>query len=212
MLLVAFPGADLGISGLFFDHGFFMADQSWTRILHASVTWFVVGSLIAVATAYAFNRMAGRKAVYLLLVLAFGGGFVVNGMLKDGFGRARPRDVAEFGGAGRFTPAFVLSSACDRNCSFSSGDSAGAFFALAFTFAGGRRRLATTAAAGYGVLVSAARIAAGAHFLSDTIVSFFVMLVVSDALHYRMFLFRPWTATAPPVFLPAPADGKPSMP
>jgi lipid A 4'-phosphatase len=214
LLLVEYPGLDLGVSRIFFDGGFYMADDGWTRLLHASVPWFVAGSLGAVVVAYVFNRLTGRrfcgidgrKVVYLFLVIAFGAGLVVNVMLKESFGRARPRDIAEFGGEGHFTPAYVISSNCTHNCSFSSGDGAGAFCSLAFVVGFTRRRAIATSAAGYGVLVSAARIAAGAHYLSDTVVSFFVMLIVSDALHYRLFLFSRESAPVPiPARLPAPA-------
>ena len=206
LLLVAFPGVDLRVSRLFYDDGFYMADQAWARLLHASVPWFVIGSLGLAAAAYALNRflgwnllgMEGKKLVYLLLVLAFGAGLVVNATFKSEFGRARPRDLVEFGGSARFTPAYVPSSNCSRNCSFSSGDGAGAFFALAFAATANRRRTFRAAAAGFGILVSASRIASGAHFLSDTVVSFFVMLVVSDALHFRMFLFEPVAALSLP--------------
>jgi lipid A 4'-phosphatase len=213
LLLVTFPGIDLGISGLFFDNGFYMAGQGWTKSLHASVPWFVGGTLGAVAIAYVLNRLTGRRlwAIdgkrfgYLLLVLALGAGLVVNVMLKDGFGRARPKNILEFGGAAEFTPAYVISSNCSRNCSFSSGDAAGAFFSLALFTAFGRRRAATSAAVGFGVLVSAARIASGSHFLSDTVVSFFVMLMFSDALYYRMYLFEPEKTGMAPALTPDPA-------
>jgi hypothetical protein len=35
-------------------------------------------------------------------------------------------------------------------------------------------------------LISVSRLASGAHFFSDIVVSFFVMLVVADALHHYM--------------------------
>ena len=223
LLLVAFPGIDIGLSKLFFDDDFYMADRGWTKLLHASVPWFICGSLAAVAAAYVLNRQTGRllwgidgkRIIYLLLVLALGAGLVVNAMLKDGFGRARPKDVLEFGGTAQFTPAFVISSNCSHNCSFSSGDAAGAFFSLALVTAFWRRkRVATSAAVGFGVLVSAARIASGSHFLSDTVVSFFVMLTLTDALYYRMYLFEPEAFVAEPALLPVPvalirAAGKP---
>lgn len=193
-LLVAFSGIDIRISGLFFDHGFYMASQGWASLLHDSVRGFIVLSTVAVAGIYVFNRLSkrnlfainGRKVAYLVLVLILGAGLIVNVALKDHFGRARPRDIAEFGGSEQFTPAFVISDACDRNCSFSSGDSAGAFFALAFVLMASRKRAITTAGVGFGVLVSASRIASGAHFFSDTVVSFFVMLMVADFLKYHM--------------------------
>lgn len=196
-LLVAFPGIDLRISGVFFDHGFYMASQVWARLLHDGVRAFIVLSMVTVVGIHVFNRLAkrklwdvdGRKVTYLFLVLILGAGLIVNVALKDQFGRARPRDIAEFGGSEQFTPAFVVSDACDHNCSFSSGDSAGAFFALAFVLMAGRRRAVSTAGVGFGVLVSASRIASGAHFFSDTVVSFFVMLIIADFLNH--FMLRP---------------------
>ena len=85
-----------------------------------------------------------------------------------------------------FTPAYVVSRECAKNCSFSSGDAAAGFFPLALVMAF-RRRLGYYLAAGaLGVVVSISRLAAGAHFFSDIVVSFFVMLIVSDVLFYYM--------------------------
>jgi lipid A 4'-phosphatase len=209
LLLAAFTGIDLGISRLFYDGGFYMADQPWTRWLHRSVRYFIVTVMVSVLAIYLFNRLSkrrllaidGRKVVYLFLVLILGAGLIVNVALKDHFGRARPRDIEEFGGSQHFTPAFVIADGCDRNCSFASGDSAGAFLSLALILAVGRNRKAATAGIGFGVLVSAARIASGAHFFSDTVVSFFVMLIVADALHYFLL------SRAPESVAPVPARG-----
>lgn len=212
LLFVVFPGLDHRVSALFYDDGFYMASQRWTDVLHGSVPWFVCTSVALLLSAYVFNRLLkrnlfgvdGRKVAYLLLVLTLGGGLIVNGILKDGFGRVRPRNIEEFGGTEQFTPAYVIGSGCDRNCSFSSGDVAGAFFSLAFILVFKRKRAITTAAVGYGVLVSAARIGSGAHFLSDTVTSFFVMLIVADALYYRMFLFNSAQVLLAPSIEPAP--------
>lgn len=201
-LLVAFSGIDIRISGLFYDGGFRLAGHGWTEWLHQGVGKFLYLSMFSVLGIYVLNRLTrrnlcgvdGRTVVYLFLVLIIGAGLIVNFSFKDHFGRARPRDIVEFGGTERFTPAFVISPACEHNCSFSSGDSAGAFLSLAFVLASRRQRAMAAAAVGYGVLVSVARIAAGAHFFSDAVVSFFVMLIVSDALHYFMFAPGPETA------------------
>ncbi len=197
LLLVALPAIDLGISRLFYDDGFYMADSGWTKFFHNSVSWFVYGALLVVGGAYAFNKIFrryacgidGRKAIYLVLVLGLGSGLIVNGVFKEGFGRARPKNVEAFGGMAKFTPAYYISSNCAHNCSFSSGDTSAAFFALAFIPIARRRRAVAAAAVAYGVVVSGARIASGSHFFSDTVVSFFVMLTIADALHYFMFRF-----------------------
>lgn len=196
LLLVAFPKIDLIVSALFFDNGFTLARQPWAKLLHEAVGVSIAVSMLAVVGIYAFNRLRkrnvcgidGRKTLYLFLVLILGAGLLVNTTLKDNFGRVRPRDVQEFGGSRQFTPAFVVTDGCVRNCSFSSGDAAGAFFFLAFTIAVSRRRAIAMAAVAFGVAVSFSRIATGAHFISDTVVSFFIMLLVSDVLYFYMFV------------------------
>lgn len=196
LLLLLFPRIDIGISGLFFDHGFYLEGQRWKTWFQDGVLYFLCLSMLSVFGVYVSNRLSkrnlcgidGRKALYLVAVLLLGAGLIVNAGLKDHFGRARPRDVAEFGGSKHFTPAFVISHECDSNCSFSSGDGAGAFFSLALALALSRKRAILLAAVAFGSVVSLYRIAAGAHFFSDCVVSFFVMLIVADCLYYYMIL------------------------
>jgi lipid A 4'-phosphatase len=196
LLFMVFPRIDLYVSRLFFEKGFYLQGSWWPTLVHESMGYFLGLSLAAVVGLYAFNKLAkrnlcgldGKRVVYVFLVLILGAGLIVNVVLKDNFGRARPRDVAEFGGAQIYTPPFVASSACDKNCSFSSGEAAGGFFALALAFALGRRRAAIAAALGFGAFVSFCRIATGAHFFSDTVVSFFVMLIAADVLYHYIVL------------------------
>ncbi len=205
LLLSQFPAVDLQISGIFFDHGFPLKKQWWPGWLHEGVTWFLWLSMASVVALYVVNTawkrnlcgVDGKKVCYLFLVLILGAGLIVNVVLKDHFGRARPRDVAEFGGSKLFTPAFVLSGECDNNCSFSSGDVAGACFSLALVMALSRRRSMLAAGVGFGAVVSFARVATGAHFFSDTVVSFFVMLIVADVLYHYIFLPEPQLEAAP---------------
>lgn len=153
----------------------------------------------------------GRVVGYLLLVLVLGAGVIVNFALKENFGRARPRNVTEFGGPQPFTPAFVVSNACPTNGSFSSGDAAGAFFAFALVFGLGRRRTMLWPAVAFGGLVSFARVASGAHFLSDVLVSFFVMWITADAMHF--YLLAPARAVVrPEAAAAAAAAGVPGLP
>jgi len=148
MFVTAFPGVDLAISSLFFDGRTFLRDQWWQRLLQQGLGYFLPISVGVVALIYACNRLwklniccvDARRVVYVVLVLAIGCGFIVNFGLKDHFHRARPRDVVEFGGTKLFSPAFQVSNQCRTNCSFSSGDAAGAFFSMALALALSRRR------------------------------------------------------------------------
>jgi lipid A 4'-phosphatase len=204
VLLVKFPAIDIEVSRLFFNQGFPWGNRWWQPLLRDSSIWFLCLSMLAVMGIYALNRWTkkqhwqvdGKKVVYLFLVLILGAGLIVNLALKNNFGRARPRDVAEFGGTKIFTPAFVPSKQCTENCSFSSGEGAAGFFALALALALSKRRRIFAVALGIGVVVSFGRVAAGAHFLSDVVVSFFVMLIVADVLHYYMVLPERYRAAA----------------
>jgi lipid A 4'-phosphatase len=196
LMLVAFPAIDLGTSAFFYLPGGFSSQSWWQTLMHEGMPWFLVITMASVVGMYLYNRICkksvcgldGRKVVYLFLVLIIGAGLIVNVILKDNFGRARPRDIAQFGGVHEFTAPFVMADACRKNCSFASGEGAGGFFALALASALTRRRAALAAALGFGMLVSLSRIASGAHFLSDTVVSFFVMLTLADVLYYFVVL------------------------
>src|SRR5215218_7082625 len=122
LLLAVFPTVDIHISRIFFQGTF--PDRWWQKLLHEYVGLFLTLSLLAILALYACNRLSkrnvccvdGRKVVYLFLVVILGAGLIVNVGLKDHFGRARPRDIEEFGGAKQFTAAFVVSHECARNC------------------------------------------------------------------------------------------------
>ncbi len=205
VLLVSFPSLDLKVSQLFYgDSGFFLADQWWSKLLHACVGRLIGFTMGLVVILCVFNKFSRRnvcgvdikKVIFLSAVLILGAGLIVNVLFKNNFGRARPRNVMEFGGSQRFTPAFVIADECATNCSFSSGDGAGAFFALALAAAFRRKRAPLLAALVFGGLVSFARIASGAHFLSDTVVSFFVMSITTDVMYFYLL--------SPPQCLPRP--------
>lgn len=212
--LMAFPRIDLYISGLFFRNGFHLREQWWTGLMHESLGYLLCLATATVLGLYVYNKMRkrnlcevdGKRVVYLLLVLIVGAGAIVNVALKDNLGRARPRDITEFGGSKLYTPPFVVSRECDKNCSFSSGEAAGGFFTLALALALSKRRRVFLSALGFGAFVSFCRVASGAHFFSDTVVSFFVMLIVADVLFYYLVAERAPVAEIQPFTHPRPVE------
>jgi len=132
-----------------------------------------VTALILLVSGFFIRKVAScrRKAVFVLLLLALGPGLVVNVLLKDQLGRARPREVIEFGGKHEFTQFWRLGSA-SANSSFPSGHAAIAFFMIApwFVLRDNKRAIATgflIFGLSFGLLVGIARILQGAHFVSD---------------------------------------------
>ena len=61
VLLAAFSDVDIRISRLFFENGFYLANQGWTRLMHDAVRYFILVSMISVVGIYVFNRLSKRS-------------------------------------------------------------------------------------------------------------------------------------------------------
>lgn len=135
-----------------------------------------------------------RPALFLVLVAVIGPGLVVNVVLKDHYGRPRPREVVELGGQERFLPVWVKGD--DRQAkSFPCGHcSMGFYLGVPWLVLRRRRRALGLAflAAGLaaGGMLGAARMMAGGHFLSDVIWAAGIVWLVAIALHRVMDLDR----------------------
>jgi membrane-associated PAP2 superfamily phosphatase len=125
-----------------------------------------------------------RATLFVLATFALGPGLIVNGVLKENWGRARPRALLEFGGDAAFSPAWWISDQCARNCSFVSGEAAGAFglVALVFLVPKEQRPAMSVFTLSFAAIVSLTRIAVGAHFLSDVLIAWLITLSVMIAL------------------------------
>ena len=190
------PGVDLFVSGLFYDpqHGFVLATWPPLRALQGSVRWVTWAILVIAAVAAVWLRLTRRPIwrfdrnalLFLVAALAIGPGILVNTVLKDHWGRARPYQTETFGGSQQFTPAPLPADQCSRNCSFVSGHAATGFVLVAFAFlmpAGRLRNVVLGAAIGFGALVGLARIASGHHFLSDVVDAGLLVIGTTWLLH-----------------------------
>jgi lipid A 4'-phosphatase len=204
LLLTALPQVDLWFSGLFYraGSGFFLANAAPVRLLFASagfIAWALGLFTVAAAARHYFGQRTllgcdARAAIYLALALALGPGLLVNGILKEHWGRARPSQIIEFGGDKQFTPALVPARQCERNCSFTSGHAALGFSLVAVAFLvpdRRRRRLAVATAIAAGSLFGLGRIVQGGHFLSDVVLSGILVIATSWLLH-RAIMVAEW--------------------
>jgi lipid A 4'-phosphatase len=134
--------------------------------------------------------VSGRAVVFLIATLALAPGLMVNALLKDHWGRPRPIDVVQFGGDQQFMAWWDPRGACPDNCSFVSGDVAGAFWTIAPAALAPPqwRALAYGGALALGTGMAVIRVMAGGHFVSDTIfagVFTFLIIWVVHGLIYR---------------------------
>jgi lipid A 4'-phosphatase len=197
---IRFAGIDLWFSGLFWSgtEGWYLGASWWAMLMYRLIPLLVYFVAIAIPIVAIVNLVRrrplgpfhGRALLYIFAAVAIGPGLVVNVVLKDNWGRARPRDVVEFAGAQTFTPAFVISDQCPKNCSFVAGHPSMAFALMAIVLVAARRRrtVLVTGTVVLGVLVGFGRVVQGGHFLSDVVFSGIFTVAIVAGL-YR--LFRP---------------------
>jgi len=134
--------------------------------------------------------VSGRAIVFLIATMALGPGLLVNVALKDHWGRPRPIDVTEFRGDQHFRAWWDPRGDCPNNCSFVSGDVAGAYWTIAPAALAPPqwRVLAYGAALTLGTAMAAMRVMAGAHFVTDVVfagVFTFLIIWLAHGLIYR---------------------------
>ncbi|WP_380056889.1 phosphatase PAP2 family protein [Falsihalocynthiibacter sp. SS001] len=199
MTFATVPALDLWVSELFFDPargGFWLAQNSvaWTirRVLMNAMILFPIVALAFLLLNLWKRNLAGvtpRVWGRIVLLFVLGPGILVNAILKNHWGRARPAYVEEFGGTSTFTPPFQITDQCLRNCSFVSGEGAGAvaaaigIFALTATMKNQERaKRWRIFAVCFAIVGSSMRVAMGRHFISDTIFSALFILLLAYAI------------------------------
>ena len=217
-VFLARPEIDLAVARLFHapETGFVGQRLGWVRALRQGfvVLYF---STIALCLAGLALIWRGRRHwlglgkiqwLYLAACLAAGPGLIANLVFKDHWGRARPSQITEFGGARAFSPPLVPANQCPRNCSFVSGEAASTyvtFYAAATLVPQWSVALAALGTAG-GVATGLVRMSQGAHFLSDIVFAGVFMALTVLAL--RALMLRGRLSSGPP----APRQEAPDPP
>ena len=214
LLFYFIPELDLGVARLFYlgDGKFSFSEIENLVFIHQNINFvlwagmaaiFVVG-LSRLALKYATWPQVWRQWLMTILAAIIGPGLIANVLFKDVWGRARPLQIFEFGGALKFTHPLIISDQCSSNCAFVGGDAALGFwlFIFAFMTVSSRQVKGTPTPAKVGGLshehfwryvllglavivgtgVGLIRIGQGAHFLSDIVFAGWFMLGVSYAL------------------------------
>lgn len=204
-VFTTFPRLDLAVSALFYspDSGFLMQDHpvgdffdrevnQAARLLAFSLIPLYVAGLLRKQPILGLDT---RRFGVILAGMVLGTTLIVNEVLKEHWGRARPDEVTAFGGTARFTPALVPADQCATNCSFVSGHAAFAFSFLALALGARRHRAQWVAAVlSYAAIASAMRVMRGAHFLSDVVFAG-VITVLVVLIAERLIVAGDWEKT-----------------
>ncbi len=151
-----------------------------------------LAGLLAMIFSFSKRKMLKWRKVglYLTIVMVLGPGIVVNTILKDQWGRPRPRNVIEFGGENRYEYPLQIDTS-SKGKSFPCGHATMGYYFFSLGLLISRRRriiklLTVTFAILYGSLIGLARIAQGGHFLSDVIWAGILIYVISFAVYRLM--------------------------
>jgi lipid A 4'-phosphatase len=190
IVFAAVPELDLTVSRLFWSpaEGFALSENGLLLLLRDTsrlLTWLVISLVVFLLIVPRLLDVKPsvpppHKLLFVLIFMALGPGLMVN-LIKTLVGRARPRDIEEFGGMDTFTPPWDLSDQCTRNCSFISGESSSAFalLTLVVLLPPSYRRAYLILMGIVAAAISFNRVVFGAHFFSDVVLSWNVMTVVA---------------------------------
>ncbi|HNX05563.1 MAG TPA: phosphatase PAP2 family protein [Opitutales bacterium] len=202
-LLTWLAPVDVALARLFFDRDYgwpvgrtpgFEFAYRYGQLLGFLPALLAIGILVAGYRDLRF-RPWRRSSVFMILLLAVGPGLLVNTIFKAEWNRPRPREIAEFGGPYEYQRALVIGADGEGRKSFPSGHAAMGFIFVApyFVMLARSRRVALGWLAfgiAWGIFIGAARIAQGAHWLSDVIWSFGVVYFTAYALARLLHLDR----------------------
>jgi len=187
------PALDIKVMHFFYDENIgFTHSKHWFVIL-VFRTVPILTILYSIWLIYSSVRLCCIKSknhkkvvlnLTILMSLILGPGVIVNLALKDNFGRARPKQITEFGAMKTFTNVYKVTDQCKSNCSFSSGHAAAAYNFTTIAFLVPLQYQVVTYAAGlvFGTIVGVGRVAQGGHFMSDVIVSAWIIFLINYIL------------------------------
>jgi membrane-associated phospholipid phosphatase len=197
LVFTAWPEVDLWFSDLFRDpaEGFWLVTspvlELWRDVVwNLSIIVFLMSlaGLAAALVGRQLLRVGARVWGFISLLYLLGPILLVNGLLKEHWGRARPANVTPLGGTQEFTPALIPTDVCDSNCSFVSGEGSAAValgiamlvLAPAVTARwSGATRAWIWAALVIPALTLVQRIVTGRHFLSDSVFATLFMMAIA---------------------------------
>jgi lipid A 4'-phosphatase len=192
------PDIDQIFSGVFhIGNGAFSGQSSaWAKMLrnlflgifYLSIAVSLVGLFMTRGRTRTWLHLEFAQWSFLAICIAVGPGLVANVIFKDHWGRARPKQIIEFGGAKSFTPPLIPTNQCTNNCSFVSGEAASIFMpfyaaALMLPQWAGLTLISGTV---LGLAAGFVRVTQGAHFLSDVIFAGVFMALTAALVHRAM--------------------------
>lgn len=181
------------------EYGFYTNSFFDFIYLYGGIPAAMIAAIAGICLAASFwkeklKQYRGVCAV-LCLTLFLGSLVITHSLLKECWGRPRPRQVVDFGGSQSFRAFYapLFAETPEPSKSFPSGHATCGFYFFCFYFLGRRYKLPKVAAFGlisafcFGGALSVARIVQGGHFLSDAYIAGLIMWLTAYFVDYLVF-------------------------
>jgi membrane-associated PAP2 superfamily phosphatase len=196
-----YSSLDLTISAYFYDQnsstwpfGEYRLIKGIFVYLPYLITFIFLLSIVGIIVSYTVPAQfyIRSQSLFVFLAILLIPGIAVHGLLKDTWKRPRPRDTINFNGNHKFAKILVIQDSDFIGRSFPSGHSTAGFILILSYFLTKKRSPKKALyylllSLAMGIYVSFARIAAGAHFFSDTVWSFYLSWFGVYLLYYYWF-------------------------
>ena len=132
--------------------------------------------------------------LFMILVMALGPGLIINSILKDNWGRPRPRDIVEFDGNYQYEKILEIDPS-SKGKSFPCGHASMGFYLMTLYFVFRQRYALTAHRSLYlgillGCLIGFARMVQGGHFASDVIWAGALTYLMAAGIFYFLKMDR----------------------
>ena len=197
LLVTVGPTLDVYISGLFYygSSQFFLQSFDTLSLLFREILLPIlliyilvvplVGKYLRFEIVFFGYKFSYKEIILIWISQAISVGIIINLILKNFWGRARPEDVLIFNGNKAFTPWYQISKGCETNCSFVSGD-ASVGFAIIILYFITKNNFYLYSSLVFGSSLGIIRIMAGGHFFSDVVFSGIIVISI-NLLIYKVF-------------------------
>lgn len=174
-----------GVTDAFFNFG----------VVPAQITAIVAALLYLVSYFKKSLKKWRNPCLVLVLTMLIGEGLIVHAVLKDNWGRPRPKQVIEFGGRQEFRPFYKPNffNQPEPSKSFVCGHCGMGYFFLAFMVLGWRYRnrllwwFGLVFGLTLGTVMGLVRIAQGGHFVTDVLWAGLIIWWTALAADYLIY-------------------------
>ncbi len=193
---------DMTIQSMFYSppSGWFLNDNPLVQAIYhfGNIPALLLSLAGLVLFGLSFQTMKWVKwrkvGLFLVLAMLLGPGLIINVVLKDNWGRPRPRNITEFGGKYAFEKVLSIDKT-SPGLSFPCGHASMGFFLFVPWFVlrkkhKGLAALSLTVGISYGLAIGIVRIAQGGHYASDVIISGILTYLIGTGIFYALRLNR----------------------